>query len=81
MVSAGTSWRLNGLREAAQLTGIDYDTPIRPDWSENDVDHFRGIHDASRNTKIGPGQTRAWLGHLNAIQDMIAREDSTALFM
>jgi GR25 family glycosyltransferase involved in LPS biosynthesis len=81
VVSAGTSWRLNGLREAAQLTGIDYDTPIQPDWSENDVDHFRGIHDASRNAKIGPGETRAWLGHLNAIQDMIAREDSTALFM
>ncbi|KAK2882733.1 hypothetical protein FQN49_000045 [Arthroderma sp. PD_2] len=81
VVSAGTQWRINGLRKAAQFSGIDFDIPAQPNWSENEVDRFRGIHDASRKSKIGPGQTRAWLGHLNAIQDMITRGESTALFM
>lgn len=88
-MSAGASWRTDGLLEAAALTGLNFTVPQQPTWTDAEVNVFRRKK-PSRSTKkvpslqeygIGPGQARCWLGHLNALKHVITNKWTSALIM
>jgi hypothetical protein len=89
VVTTGTSWRLSGLHTAATFTGLNLTAPKQPDWTEEEVNVFRrkkktpSASSARREEVygIGPGQARCWLGHLNALRNVIANGWATALIM
>ncbi|KAM0809255.1 putative Glycosyltransferase family 25 protein [Seiridium cardinale] len=81
VVSTNPSWRIEGLRAAANRTGIHFEVPQQPKWSTSEVDLFRGVGLEDRKSEIGPGQAQCWLGHLNVIHDMLVQNWSTALIM
>ncbi|KAH8888940.1 hypothetical protein GQ53DRAFT_870612 [Thozetella sp. PMI_491] len=80
-VSAGASWRTDGLYEAADRTGLEIITPFQPEWTDPEVDSFRKVGVEDHKFQMGPGQARCWLGHLNAFREIIANGWSTALVM
>ncbi|ORY66311.1 uncharacterized protein BCR38DRAFT_366772 [Pseudomassariella vexata] len=81
VISTGSSWRLEGLLKASNFTGFDVEVPRQPQWTSQYVDEFRGIGTVDKTIRVGPGQARCWLGHLNALSYMIEREWATALIM
>ncbi|KAH8893447.1 hypothetical protein GQ53DRAFT_822129 [Thozetella sp. PMI_491] len=81
VVSSGTSWRVDGLIEAARFTGIGLEIPKQPEWSDKEVDAFRGADSDGKAKKLGPGQARCWLGHLNAMHEMLTQHWTTALIV
>ncbi len=81
VVSTGKSWRVDGLLEAADLTGLDLEILEQPDWSNHDVDVFRKATEKASKPNLGPGQARCWLGHIHALHEVIKERWSTALIM
>lgn len=80
-VSNGPSWRVDGLLEAANLTGIDIDIPQQPAWTAEDIDTFRRFKDPGAARKIGPGQTQCWMGHRHALSHALSRGWDTVLVL
>ncbi|OBT68977.1 hypothetical protein VE03_01418 [Pseudogymnoascus sp. 23342-1-I1] len=76
-----SSPRLEGIQEAAKFTKLGIEVPYQPDWSDEEVDNFRGFEIKGRNTEIGRGQTKCWLGHLNVLHEIINQQWTTALIM
>jgi hypothetical protein len=81
VVSTAASWRTEGIYRAAERTNLDLVIPIQPNWTTEEVDRFRGAEVKERNSRLGPGQARCWLGHLNAVREILTRGWSTALVM
>ncbi|KAJ6790430.1 hypothetical protein PWT90_03008 [Aphanocladium album] len=89
VVSAGLSWRLEGLYDAAAFTGLKVTVPKQPAWMDAEINVFRrkltSLSTKNGHVKeeygIGPGQARCWLGHLNAIKHVIKNQWKTALIM
>ncbi|KAI0876044.1 hypothetical protein GGS24DRAFT_514581 [Hypoxylon argillaceum] len=84
VVSTGPSWRLDGLIEAANRTGIDVEVPAQPKWTTREVDIFRRVALAPNSevpSKKGRGLAQCWLGHLNVIREILIRGWSTSLIM
>lgn len=77
------------MHEAASRTGLNLTAPIQPDWTKEEVDVFRQkkryvtVKKSSDKIAygIGPGQARCWLGHLNALRNVLENGWSTALIM
>jgi GR25 family glycosyltransferase involved in LPS biosynthesis len=80
-VSTGPSWRSEGLLEAADLTKLDVDIPQQPEWSPEEIDAFRGLGDATGARRLGPGQTKCWLGHINALSHVVKNSWASALVL
>lgn len=80
-VSDGPSWRREGLLQAAVATGLELVIPTQPGWTDAEIDEFRGVNFSSKDTTIGPGQTRCWLGHLNVIEYMLVNAFTTVLIL
>ena len=81
IVSTGPSWRIDGLVDAAQFTGLEVEIAQQPNWSSAVVDQFRGYVDAQSPPSIGPGQARCWLGHLNALEYVVQNDWASALIL
>ncbi|ETS86186.1 hypothetical protein PFICI_00014 [Pestalotiopsis fici W106-1] len=84
VVSTGPSWRLDGLVEAANLTGIDVEVPAQPEWTNGEVDIFRSAAldpDTKKPSPNGRGLAKCWLGHLNVIREILSRGWATSLVM
>ncbi|KAF7865729.1 hypothetical protein EAF04_005895 [Stromatinia cepivora] len=81
VVSTGSTWRIEGLIEAAKFTNLDVDVPRQPNWNTKEVDNFRGLSRADGARRIGPGQTKCWLGHLHALKYIIENSLASALIM
>ncbi|KAI1772261.1 hypothetical protein F4818DRAFT_454124 [Hypoxylon cercidicola] len=81
VVSSGSSWRVDGLTRAAELTGLDLDIPLQPNWSYEEVDKFRGLTGQQPHSNLGRGQAKCWLGHLNALRYIVEHGWASALIM
>lgn len=81
VVSTGQSWRIEGLAEAAKLSGIELEIPSQRQWTTDEVDRFRRYQASGGKDTIGPGQAQCWLGHLNVLHAALARKWATVLVM
>jgi hypothetical protein len=72
---------MDGLLEAAARTEIQVEVPLQPAWTTKEVDIFRGLDVKDRNSSLGPGQAKCWLGHLNLLHEMLLQEWATVLVM
>jgi len=67
--------------EAAEFTNINVQLVQQPVWTAYEVDVFRGINVTREKTRMGRGQARCWLGHLNVLHEMLVSKWATALIV
>ncbi|GAB1737814.1 hypothetical protein NU219Hw_g2294t2 [Hortaea werneckii] len=80
VVTAGFhDWRAQGLKAAAQRTGLAVTFLQQPHWTDKQKKAFhRGDKYESWNL---PGSTGCWLGHLHALRHFLSTKQATALIL
>jgi len=76
-ITTNTTWRVQGLAAAADLTDIDIELFYPRKRPEEEVTSFR----TGRDKSIGRGKALAWLAHLDMIDHIVAEGDETALVL
>lgn len=76
-VSRKDSPRRQSLLDAAALTSLDITIPVQPSWTKEDTTRIK----AAENSTVNEGSARAWLGHLNALEEFLKSTDETALII
>ncbi|KAF2153002.1 glycosyltransferase family 25 protein [Myriangium duriaei CBS 260.36] len=79
-ISGHDSPRRQGLLEAANVTGLDLQIPVIPEWTQDQVDDFRD-NDHLENSTILDGSIKAWLSHNVALKEFLNSGKETALFI
>lgn len=77
-LTQGTPWRVDGLRAAARLTGLEIEEPRQVPISDQVVEAFEGF---GNDKRPGYGAARAWLGHINLLQHIMQSNLATALIL
>ena len=71
-----TTWRVQGLRQAAKLTGLTLTIPIQPRRPDNEVyEHLDGAEPTRALNEI-----RAVLNYISLLETFLSSGDETALF-
>lgn len=80
VVTAGFhDWRAQGLKAAAERTGLAVTFLQQPSWTDKQKKAFhRG--DKYESWSI-PGSTGCWLGHLHALKHFLSTKQTTALIL
>lgn len=75
-MSQGTKWRVDGLRAAADASGIQLQIPTQPGWPEQLIKAFKesGPIDAH-------GAALAWLGHIDLLRLVLQNGWGSALIL
>lgn len=77
-ITTNTTWRVQGIKAAANLTGIDVEFFYPREVPEEEVEEFRI---SSEGHEIGRGKALAWLAHLDMIDHIIGKGLETALII
>lgn len=79
-LSTGTPWRVDGLKAAANLTGLDIEISIQDSPTPEQVVTFQ---DLSRDgsTRPGEGNARAWMAHLQLLKKVVEAGLTTAFIV
>ncbi|KAI1756702.1 hypothetical protein F4782DRAFT_549203 [Xylaria castorea] len=59
---------------------LKVDIPHQPEWSPKEVNAFRGLDDV-KGEKLGPGETKCWLGHINVWSHVVRQNLTTVLVL
>lgn len=76
-ITTNTTWRVQGIKAAANLTGIDVEFFYPREVPENEVQAFR----TADGYEIGRGKALAWLSHLDMVQYIIKEGHETTLII
>lgn len=76
-ITTNTTWRVQGINAAANLSGIDIDLFYLREVPEDEAQAFR----KSDGQEIGRGKALAWLAHLEMIQHIIDQDHETTLII
>ncbi|KAK0888764.1 hypothetical protein LTR91_026464, partial [Friedmanniomyces endolithicus] len=75
-LSQGTQWRIDGMRAAAHVSGIELQVPAQPGWPKQFIQAFR---------ESGPieahGAAVGWLGHKELLKLVLQSGCSSALIL
>ena len=75
-LSQGTQWRIDGMRAAAHVSGIELQVPAQPGWPKQFIQAFR---------ESGPieahGAAVGWLGHMELLKLVLQSGCSSALIL
>ncbi|KAF1966326.1 hypothetical protein BU23DRAFT_560338 [Bimuria novae-zelandiae CBS 107.79] len=77
VVSNEGSKRRHALLQAANVTDFDLTIPQQPQWTDNDVENFRG----GQVDGVQHGSILAWMGHHNALRWFLESGLETALIL
>lgn len=77
-ITTNTTWRVQGMKAAANLTGIDVDFYYPRQVPKEEVKEFRT---SSEGHEIGRGKALAWLAHLDVVQHIVDQGLETALII
>lgn len=77
-ITTNTTWRVQGIKAAANLTGIDVDFFYPREPANEEIMAFRT---SSEGHEIGRGKALAWLSHLDMLQHVTNKEIETALII
>lgn len=75
-LSQGTKWRVDGLRAAGRVSGINVQVPPQPGWSEDFIKAFEDFGPVEAH-----GAALAWLGHIDLLKFVIQSGWGSALIM
>ena len=76
-ITTNTTWRVQGVEAAANLTGIDVDFFYPREPPDEEVLDFR----TSSEGEIGRGKALAWMAHLDMLKHIADEELETALII
>ncbi|KAK0262332.1 hypothetical protein LTR35_017721 [Friedmanniomyces endolithicus] len=75
-LSQGTQWRIDGMRAAAHVSGIELQVPAQPGWPKQFIQAFR---------ESGPieahGAAVGWLGHMELLKLVLQSGCSSGLIL
>jgi hypothetical protein len=77
-LTTNTTWRVQGIKAAANLTNIDVELYNARKVPEDEVEAFRMQKEGK---EIGRGKALAWLAHLDMVQHIIDEGLETALII
>ena len=77
-ITTNTTWRVQGIKAAANFTGIDVEFFYPREVPEDEVQAFRT---SVEDHEIGRGKALAWLSHLDMIDHIIDQGHETTLII
>ncbi|KAF2686686.1 glycosyltransferase family 25 protein [Lentithecium fluviatile CBS 122367] len=77
VVSRDGSERRHSLLQAANVTDIELTIPQQPQWTDGDVEKFRGQEEEG----VEKGSVLAWMGHHNVLQWFLDSDLETVLVL
>jgi hypothetical protein len=80
-LSMGSSWRTRGLKDAADLVGLEVTIPVQGGNSQELVDAFRSMGQDAGRKMPASGSAAAWLAHLDLLRHVIASGFETAFIV
>ncbi|KAK3669202.1 hypothetical protein LTR78_010916 [Recurvomyces mirabilis] len=76
VLSQGTEWRIQGMRAAARVSGIEFQVPAQPNWPEQFIRAFKKFCSVEAH-----GAAVGWLGHMELLKLVVQSVCSSALIL